>query len=149
MSIERLSKSIFYLVRLFELFIFIHQNSINILSLSSLIFVGACFRALFKPAGLAKMDELDLEEAETWHTMRTCDIGVSKGARDACIYVYFPLPPRNRTWIPKMAIFKRSHIFQTIILIILGIHVSFWGCIFLLNEELFGTPESSKSHCSW
>lgn len=77
MSIERLSKSIFYLVRLFELFLFIHQNSINILSLSSLIFVGACFWALFKPAGLAKMDELDLEEAETWHTMQTCDIGVS------------------------------------------------------------------------
>ena len=33
--------------------------------------------------------------------------------------------PWNLTWIPKMAIFKKSHLFQTIIL---GIHVSFRGC---------------------
>ncbi len=33
--------------------------------------------------------------------------------------------PRNLTWIPNMAIFKRSHHFQTIIL---GIRISFRGC---------------------
>ena len=36
------------------------------------------------------------------------------------------LHPRKLTWIPKMAIFKRDHLLQTIIL---GIHVSFRGCI--------------------
>ena len=35
------------------------------------------------------------------------------------------VPPGKLTWIPRMAIFKRSHLFQTIIL---GIHVSFSGC---------------------
>ena len=34
--------------------------------------------------------------------------------------------PRKLTWIPKIAIFKRSHLFEAIIL---GIHVRFPGCI--------------------
>ena len=37
---------------------------------------------------------------------------------------------RNLTYIPKMATFKRSHHFQTIIV---GLHVSFQGCVCSLS----------------
>ena len=40
-------------------------------------------------------------------------------------FKWITIHPRKLTWIPKMAIFKRNHLFQTIIL---GIHVSFRGC---------------------
>ena len=47
------------------------------------------------------------------------------------------LHPGNRTWISKIAMFKGSYRFQTIIL---GIHVSFGGCI-----SLFGCLEGGIS----
>ena len=42
------------------------------------------------------------------------------------IYIYRTIHPGKLTWIPKIAMFKGSYLFQGIIL---GIHVSFWGCI--------------------
>ena len=39
---------------------------------------------------------------------------------------------KSNEWIPRMAIFKRSHLFQTIIL---GIHVSFQGCRWFLISK--------------
>ena len=41
-------------------------------------------------------------------------------------YINQDLHPPKPTWIPKIPIFKRRYIFQTIIL---GIHVSFQGCM--------------------
>ena len=42
---------------------------------------------------------------------------------------------RNLTYIPKMATFKRSHHFQTIIV---GLHISFQGCVCSLSFFLGG-----------
>ena len=36
-----------------------------------------------------------------------------------------PTHPKKKTWIPKIAIFERTYIFQTIIF---GIYVKFRGC---------------------
>ena len=47
--------------------------------------------------------------------------------------ICFDYPPRNLTKIPKLAIFKGNHLFQTILL---GIHVSFRGYISFDSGEL-------------
>ena len=64
--------------------------------------------------------------------------------------VFLEVHPRKLTWIPKMAIFKRNHLLQTIIL---GIHVSFRGCIAFvpstLDDLIDCFPILDASKISW
>ena len=60
-----------------------------------------------------------------WWTHKTSPLSssqVEKGKKKICKRC---LHPRNLTWIPNIAMFKGSYLFQTIIL---GIHVSFREC---------------------